>query len=128
MSHIGKRSLNAQKGLTVNELELFFMLVDTLLEEKLSENPKSGKIMNKGTDNEVRMKYAKALKVNQKLYTQYAVKGCFSFGICGTCSEYNDSAYSSKTLGKCMANGGKEVSPYDTCNKHSISGGCHGLE
>jgi hypothetical protein len=123
MSYLSK-SLNAKQGKEVSELEKFFMIIDNILEKRIEENPKSGMVVNKGTDEEVKMKYKDAQKVLQRIESSYAVKGCNSFGICKTCTSFNSRGSSSGSFGKCE---GKDVHCYDTCNKHSEDGGGFGL-
>lgn len=118
-------SLNKEKGTTINELEAFMILMEKLIEEKLAENPKAGMIIAKGQPNEIRVRYKKALGVLHRLHGFFALKGCFSIGICQTCSSFNQAGYSAKLYGKCK---GREKNWCDTCDDHSDSGGGFGKD
>lgn len=123
MSCVGN-SINLKNAIEVSELESFFLVIDKLLDKKLEENLKSGIVLNKGEQNELRVRYRNTQKTLKELSSYFGLKGCFSFGICGTCDSFNNSGYSCGHLGKCN---GKEVHIYDTCNEHSTNGGGFGL-
>ena len=119
-------SLNLDKGTCVSELEALIMVMDRLLQDKLQANPKSGIVFNRGEPNELKVRYADAQKALENLKSTFAYKGAFSFGICKTCKKFKNEGYSTGMLGKCSLSK-SVVGGYDTCDKHSKSGGGFGL-
>lgn len=116
---IGIRSLNAEKGMKLSDLELFFILVEGLINDKISHGRK-GKILA----NEEKMSYKYAASILYELYAYFAAKGCFSFGICGTCKKFGNAMTVSGMLGECR---GQERHAFESCNEHSIEGGGFGI-
>ena len=117
-------SLNLKKGKTISELEALFIAVDKLIDEKLEQNPKAGIIIGKGQSNEVRIRYVKLKKRLEILHKFFALKGCFSYGVCQTCSKFNTTSSSTKEFGVCQ---NRTVHCYDTCSEHSKIGGGFGV-
>lgn len=123
---MGADSINLDKGTCVSELESLLLVMDKLLQDKIQANPKSGVVFNKGEPNELRVKYTDAQRALKALRTTFGYKGAFSFGVCKTCKMFDTRAYSTGDLGKCTLNK-SIVGGYDTCDKHSKSGGGFGL-
>nr|DAJ99820.1 MAG TPA: hypothetical protein [Caudoviricetes sp.] len=117
-------SLNEQKGTTVSKLELTLHMAKKALQRVVNENPKAGVIVAKGKKNETRLRYSEAIQVVEMIDDYFAMKGCKSFGICGTCTKFNNKGKTPDWFGVC---GGKEVHVFDTCQQHSRKGGGFGL-
>ena len=117
-------SLNERKGTTVSKLELTLHLATKALQRIVDDNPKAGVIVAKGQPNEARMKYSEAIQMMKVLDDYFALKGCKSFGICGTCTKFDNTGRTPDWFGTC---GGKEVHAFDTCPQHSKRGGGYGL-
>ena len=111
-------SINADKGNNINDLEAFIHLVQSLIRNKQKDG-KKGIVLFKGTPSETKMSYKKAQGVLCALEAQYGMYGCFSFGICADCDEFNSDAFSGKNFGKCK---GKMVHAFDGCESHSNGG------
>lgn len=118
------KSINLEQGKSLNELEAFFLVVDKLIDEKLEQHPNTGIIFAKGEDNEARIKYRDVKKTLTTLYKFFAIKGCFSLGICKVCKKFDSSSSSTKEFGKCQ---GIQKHCYDSCANHSKTGGGYGL-
>lgn len=118
------KSLNADKGTTINELEIMFTGLNKLLDKQIEENPKSGIIMAKGKVNETRMRYKEVKQVLHKMQDYFEIKGCMSLGICKTCTNFNSKASSVGYFGLCRNKDTKHE--YDTCGQHSYKGGGFG--
>lgn len=112
-------SLNMEQGRQIGDLELFFLVVQELLQEKIEQGRKGKKL-----GQEYKMSYKKAQGVLWDLHSYFGIKGCFSFGTCETCESFGNGISSTGTLGMC---GGQEKSWLDTCSNHSIQGGGFGL-
>lgn len=123
------KSLNLDKGFSINELEAFILIVDKMLEEKLQVNPKAGIVLAKGRPNEKKVRYKDLKKVLSTLELYFSQKGCLSFGICRDCGNFNGAGYFSncKGLGRCRLNSDKEVNAYDSCSRHTVDTGGFGL-
>ena len=117
-------SLNLNQRKHVSDLEKFFLVVDRMISSKIEENPKSGIVLNKGTDKELKVRYSTLKEVLECLHDSFAVRGCFSFGICETCDKFDNRGSTTKRFGKCN---GKSVHCYDTCEHHSKDKGGFGL-
>lgn len=112
-------SLNLEKGLDMNELEQLILICQDLIDQKI-DSGKKGKKFSNGQ----KMSYKKAKGILSTLTNYFAEQGCFSFGICGTCSRFENSISSLGTLGYCK---GQEKRVFDTCDEHSQEGGGFGL-
>lgn len=115
------RSLNLENGCKVSDFEGVLLVLDALLDKQLASNPKSGMILNKGTSSEYRLKYSKAKAVLEEIYTQAALAGKFSIGVCQTCKRFNDTYSKEGMYGKCP-NKSDYVHAFDTCEKHTGGG------
>lgn len=60
--------------------------------------------------------HKEAYKVIAQLEREFAMRGCFSFSVCKTCSSWNPACNTSKAHGQCN---GKTRWAYDTCSAHS---------
>lgn len=107
-------SLNLEKGYEASDLELMFLTLQSLLDEKLSEGKKGKKFKNGQ-----KMSYKKLQALLYETQTFFASKGCFSFGICGNCSNFGNGCTSNGMLGYCS---GQEKHAFDSCDKHSETG------
>lgn len=117
-------SLNAIKGTTISELEIWLHLVGKSLRRQVDLNPKAGLILAKGKPNETRMRYKEALQTLESIEAYFALKGSMSIGICKTCDKFDTSGHTKKYFGTCR---GRLVHEFDTCTEHSKSGGGFGL-
>jgi hypothetical protein len=118
------RSLNVDKGTTINELEIMFAGIYKLIDKQLEENPKAGIIMAKGKPNETRMKYKDLKEVVHKMQDYFESKGCMSLGICKTCTNFNSRGTIPNYYGLCRNRDSKHE--YDSCDQHSYNGGGFG--
>lgn len=119
------RSLNMDfESSTISDLESCLIILDRVIDSRIEDNPKSGMVLNKGCENEVKMKYQKVKKLLNEIHNQYALSGTFSIGCCQTCSRFNTKGHSSEFYGTC---GGNTVHAFNTCQNHSKSGGGFGL-
>lgn len=113
------RSLNMDKGNQISDLELFFLVAQELIQDKVKNGRKGKKF-----GSEYKMSYKKAQGILNDLHSYFAMKGCFSFGTCETCEKFGNGISSTGILGTCK---GQEKNWCDTCNEHSIKGGGFGL-
>lgn len=121
-------SLNARQGKHVNEIESTLLIAEKFIQERLDEG-KKGMVLNKGTNEQIRVNYARAVKTCRRLRLYFGRKGCFSFGICKTCGHYDTRGHFTspkRSFGKC-AKDGKDKHCYDTCSEHTKEGGGFGL-
>lgn len=112
-------SLNIENGTEVSDLELFFLVVQDLLQDKI-ESGKKGKKLKSGH----KLSYEKAQGILFNLNSYFAIQGCFSFGICQTCEKFGNGISSTGMIGMCN---GQEKNWCDTCSNHSKKGGGFGL-
>lgn len=117
-------SLNADKGKTVSELEAMFIALEKLLDKQIESGEGKGIIIAKGKPNEVRVKYTDVKKTLKKMNDYFGIKGAMSFGICKTCTSFDNRGSSVGYFGNCR---GKTVHEYETCSQHSREGGGFGL-
>lgn len=117
--------LNVAKNKTISDYEAFFILVEKLIREKTEQGAK-GIVIAKGQPNEKKFTYTQAGLVLQNLENSAAIRGCFSFGVCYTCTKYDTMSFPSKFMGVCKIDH-KEHGCYDTCDKHSKEGGGFGV-
>jgi hypothetical protein len=120
---VSLKNLNESKGTTINELEAFLIVCEKLLEDKVKAGEK-GIIIAKGKPNQIKISYKRALKILGSLRALFGLRGCFSFGICKTCTQFDSSQSGTKDFGNCQ---GKRVHKYDSCSNHSKQGGGFGL-
>lgn len=121
-----QKSINLEKGLTISELEAMFLILNEMLDRRMEENPKAGMKIKDKNGREVKMKYKDAKRVLNEVRNSFAYKGCFSFGICKTCSNFRSHMFAGrKNYGYC---GDNMKHAFDTCSKHSLDGGGFGLE
>lgn len=113
-------SLNLNQNNTLNDLELFIQAVQSFIHDKQKSNKKGIKFSNGQ-----KLSYKKAQGILCELESYFALKGCFSMGICGNCEYFGNSCSTSGIIGYCK---GQEKHAFDTCNEHSVSGGGFGLE
>lgn len=99
----------------MSDLEAALLIVGKLLSKRIKENPKSGYILNKGEENETRLRYSKVKSCIDSLCTKLSMDGCFSIGICKNCRRFNPKASTTGFLGSC--NNTKIVHEYSTCDK-----------
>ena len=119
------KSLNVDKGTTINELELTLTALEKLVKEKLQSNPNSGFIMAKGQLNEARIRYDKVLKNLLALKDLHGVEGAFSYGICENCTRFNDKGFSNN-FGACSLTRSTRHK-FQTCMEHSKKNGGYGI-
>lgn len=108
----------------MTEVEKAFIAVQKIIEKKIDENPKGGIIVNKGKDNEVKIKYKDLLRiVNSISYHVLKRKQIYSRGICKTCEHFDSTGYT-ENHGKCtlistkehpITNYGRCMGIYDNC-------------
>lgn len=120
------KSLNAEKGKTISDLEAVLLLMDKMVQSKLNEKPKAGVTLCKGAKSERRLKYAEAKELVDSLLTYFGMKGCFSFGICGTCTAFDTRSHGNEDFGTCKVSR-NTVHRFETCSEHSKKGGGFGL-
>lgn len=121
-----KDSINADQSRHVNEIEKTFMLMKRMLEAEIDAG-KKGLVINKGKDNEVKVKYETALQTLDRFYSYMGIKGTFSFGICLTCDNFDGACSATDCFGKCKFSASDLKHIYDSCEKHSKRGGGFGL-
>ena len=105
------RSLNMDRGNKICDLELFFLVVQELIQEQV-ENGSKGKKLSP----ENKMSYKKAQGVLFNLHSYFGLKGCFTLGTCSTCEKFQNGAYSHGLIGQCK---GKERYWCESCDEHS---------
>ena len=113
------QSINMDRGNQIGDLEMFFLVVQELIQDKIKQGRK-GKKLGQG----YKMSYKKAQGVLFDLYSHFAIKGCFSFGTCQTCEYFGNGISSTGSIGLCK---GQKRTWCDTCNEHSEQGGGFGL-
>lgn len=119
------KNLNGIKGATISELEALLIVSRKLLKEKLKENPKAGIIIAKGEPGEARFRYRDLLFTVDSVQAKFGLEGCFSLGVCKTCSKFTPSENPSY-MGDCPIKG--RVHEFSSCDKRSKSGCGYGLK
>lgn len=115
-----------KKDTRMNELEMLFAILRRALEMYVSVQSSVGYVFNRGTVNETRMKYMRALELLKALEDYFALRGAYSFGICSSCGRWRKGACSTEGLGHCTRR--LEVtSRFDSCEHHSKEAGRYGL-
>ena len=112
-------SLNIDNGLDVSNLEALLLVTQDLLQDKIDQGKKGRRLRNGQ-----KFRYDELQGVLRLLHSYFALKGCFSFGVCETCEKFGNGISSTGTLGMCK---GQEKNWCDTCNEHSREGGGFGL-
>ena len=112
-------SLNIDNGLDVSNLEALLLVTQDLLQDKIDQGKKGRRLKNGQ-----KFRYDELQGVLRLLHSYFALKGCFSFGVCETCEKFGNGISSAGTLGMCK---GQEKNWCDTCNEHSREGGGFGL-
>jgi hypothetical protein len=121
-----KETLNEIKGKKISDLEAFLIIAEKLLEDKLQEKPKAGVTLAKGKPNERKVRYTEARETLNELKYFFEMKGCMSFGVCGTCRSLDQRSHGNTAFGTCRKT--KSVQHiWDTCAEHSKEGGGYGL-
>lgn len=118
-------TLNEDKGKALSDLEALIIVMNKLLEDKIEEKPKAGITLAKGQPNERKIRYTEARKILRRLEFYFGSKGCFSLGVCQTCSSLDQSAHGNKAFGTCKKKD-KHCHIWDSCPEHSKQGGGHG--
>lgn len=113
------KSINMAQERKISDLELFFMVTQELLQNKIKHGCKGKKLSP-----QYKMTYQRAQGILFDLNTYFGVKGCFSMGICETCKQFDNSSTCSGLMGYC---GDQPKLWCDTCDKHSPEGGGFGL-
>jgi hypothetical protein len=100
-----------------NELEMMLKCAKKALKKSIEENPKSGLIINKGEDNEARMRYTEALENLDWVYYLLKGKDMLKGECCRYCRYY--SFRENACWSVCNEGQGRvEVQHYyDWCNK-----------
>lgn len=112
-------SVNGTKGNELNDLEAALLCFQKLIEGKVKEG-KKGIVLFKDTDSEYKMSYKKLQSLLWELNTLFGMKGAFSFGICETCSRFENSCSDNGAFGKCK---GADKHMFDSCEEHKGDGG-----
>lgn len=112
-------SINLQENNKLNDLEMFFLLTQELLQQRI----KSGRKGKKWASGD-KISYKKAQGVLFELSTYFGLRGAFSFGICANCSHFDNTSTATGCLGTCK---GREKHCFDSCNEHSYNTGGFGL-
>lgn len=107
-------SLNLEKGYEASDLELLLLTFQSFLDEKQSQGKKGKKFKNGQ-----KMSYNKAQALLYEVQVFFAIKGCFSFGICGNCENFENGCSTHGMVGYCS---GQEKHAFDSCDKHSETG------
>ena len=112
-----------------NELAMALRVAMKVLDQAIEQKPKGGLIVNKGQDIEAKMSYQEARLCLERIQDTFALKGAFSFGICGECTHWQPQFFTGKNenLGKCGGFAGNTKYRYDCCNRHSRENGGYGL-
>jgi hypothetical protein len=118
-------TLNETKGRQLSNLEALLILTDKMLCKKLEEKPKAGVTLCKGQPNERKLSYREAQGYLQALRDYFGALGCFSLGVCETCTRYTPDP-SGSPFGSCRT-GGNMVHKWHSCDRHSKEGGGYGL-
>ena len=113
------RSLNLEHNNKLSNLEMFFLVTQEFIQDRIKKGKKGKKLSSND-----KITYETMQGILYTLYSEMAVEGCFSFGICETCSDFNNLGHDPETFGTCK---GKTVSCFDTCSEHSAQGGGFGL-
>lgn len=113
------QSINAKQGEPLNDLEATLLCFQKLIKEKVKDG-KKGIVLYKGESSEYKMSYEKLQAMLFQLNSLFSMQGCFSFGICANCNNFQNSQMSSGCFGVC---GGKDVHMFNSCDSHNGTGG-----
>lgn len=120
------KGINEVKGKNISDLEALLVVMYKAIDDKVQDKPGAGITLAKGQKNERKVKYKDAKTDLQKLVDYFAQKGCFSFGVCETCTSFDTRGHENKCFGTCALNG-KTCHIWNTCQQHSKKGGGYGL-
>lgn len=120
-----RTSLNEDLGNPISDFEALIIVMQKLLDDKRAEKPNAGITLGKGKQNERRLSYKDAQKALNKLQKFALIKGMISIGVCETCSSFDTSSSTVKSVGVCRKNG-KQMHCWETCPVHSKEGGGFG--
>lgn len=120
------KNLNAEKGCTINDLELSLIALKATLMKLSIEHPDKVFRIAKGKPNETQVSYSDMIGVVESLQNNLASKGCFSFGVCKTCGHFKRCLGSTEYYGCCSLDT-KIRHEYESCSKHTKEGGGYGL-
>lgn len=109
------QSINANNGSQLNDLEAALLCFQKLIREKHKQG-KKGMTLYKDTESEYRMSYKKLQALLFEIHTIFAMKGTFSYGICGDCKNFDNAKSSDGCYGTCK---GQTKWIFDSCNEHS---------
>lgn len=118
-------TLNEDKGNTISDLEALFIVLKKCVNDKVTAGSPSGMVLARGQKNERKIKYTEAQKLLAELESYFGVRGCFSLGICDTCSFFNQAGHGNKAFGTCQRSD-RMVHRIDSCVNHSRDGGGFG--
>lgn len=120
-----KETLNEHKGNQISDLEALFIVMNKLMDDKIEEKPNAGITIAKDRKNERRIRYTKAKRLLLHLEHYLGQKGCFSIGVCETCTSFDCAGHGNRAFGTCHKNGDYKHR-WDTCTSHSKDGGGYG--
>lgn len=120
------KGINEVKGKTISDLEAILVVFHKLLDDKLEEKPTAGITLAKDQKNEKKVRYSDVKVWLNELTDFFVVRGCFSIGVCDTCTNLNKAPHANKAFGTCKLTG-KTCHIWDTCPQHSKKGGGYGV-
>lgn len=119
-------TINEDKGKTISDLEALMVIMEKLLDEKIAAKPKAGITLAKGLPNERKIRYSEAKSILKYLAVHFGTQGCFSFGICATCTSFDSTSPENEFFGTCGKTG-ELCTEWHTCYEHSVTGGGYSL-
>lgn len=109
------QSINANNGSQLNDLEAALLCFQRLIREKHKQG-KKGMTLYKDTESEYKMSYKKLQALLFEIHTIFAMKGTFSYGICGDCKNFDNAKSGDGCYGICK---GQTKWVFDSCNEHN---------
>lgn len=116
------KSLNRDKGAPISDLEAALYAVEKLVKKQIEGGESKGFVLAKGKPNEKRVRWSEVLTSLKSLEDRLGLEGCFSMGVCKSCTKYRPEGCGNPTFGIC-AQKNKSVHEYSSCGDHSFKGG-----
>lgn len=106
------------KDETISDLDAIFMILYSLLTEKLEQEPKKGIILSKGNPNQRKISWIKSMKLAHTLEDYFAFrKQLLSDQVCESCKHWSSISEASPHMGCCIKRGKKPIHKWYTCKR-----------
>lgn len=106
------------KDETISDLDATFMILYSLLTEKLEQEPKKGIILSKGNPNQRKIPWVKAMRLSHTLEDYFTFrKQLIGSQVCENCRYWLSISEASPHMGCCMKRNKKPIHKWYTCKR-----------